>query len=126
MQNITKCNNSLKNDPYFLKDLIINKVRESDQNSRRNGIALVNGIRPKYPNNIPIKWPPKKEDIVNLFKAINLKISEIQAYEIYIHCCGFNRKEFSFEKLIDWFDKNLNSLEHYDLNLVDPSWLYEN
>ena len=101
----TGSNNSLSDDTDDLRELIMRKVRESENNAR-TGISKKNdgSIMPKYPNNVIINWPPDKEDFKNLCKAINLKIDEKQAIEAILYSKGpkMLNENFSFERLINW------------------------
>ena len=74
-------------------------VRESELNSRSN-MFVKEGA--KFPNDIPIHWPPEKEDLGNLFKSLNLSVNEKTLYECVVYCKGVSQDTFSFERLIKW------------------------
>lgn len=121
-------NNCISDDADELRQLIMKKVRESE-NIARTGQRFAKGEKiPKYLNNIIINWPPEKEDFKNLCKAINVKIDEKVAYEAMIFSKGpkMNKENFSFERLIVWLQKNLKHFYHYDLSIIDPKWIRSN
>lgn len=109
------------------------KVRESEMNSRSVGNKKTKTANGKtvYDNAKFINWPPGREDFENLCKAMNLKVTKHKIIEAVMYFRGPELEEepaenFSFEKLIKWFQMNLSAIQHENLDLVKPEWIRAN
>ena len=70
-------------------------------------------------------------DFANLCRALNLKVNDRKCIEAILYIRGpemekSNPDEFKLEKLINWFQLNLQTLEHESMEIVDRDWLADN
>ena len=75
--------------------------------------------------------PPTRNDLSNLCKALNIRITDRKCIEAILYMRGpemekSRKSDFLIEKLIHWFQLNLQYLEHDNLELVDTEWLLNN
>ena len=125
--------NCLPIDGQSLTDLIIRTVRKSEINVRTHANKVSNkfGKKKVYENNVPIKWPPSREDLRNLMRALNLRFTERSIIEMSMISRGPKmddepKEGFDINKLVKWFQLNLHSIQHENLDLVEKEWIYEN
>lgn len=125
--------NCLPIDGQSLTDLIIRTVRKSEINVRAHGKKASNkfGTKKVYENNVPIKWPPNRADLRNLMRALNLRFTERSIIEMCMFSRGPKMEEepkeaFDIDKLVKWFQLNLHSMQHENLDLVEKEWINDN
>jgi hypothetical protein len=128
-----KSMNSLPVELEDLSEIIMRKIRESETNARSGFIQQQerNSKYRPYANNKHIILPPSRKDFANLCRALNLKISDRRCIEAILYIRGAemeksNPDEFKLEKLINWFQLNVQMLEHENMEIVDKEWLAEN
>ena len=69
-------NNSLPNTQEDIKNLIMKKVEEAEELNRTQQKYLDPKVKTRYINNKIINWPPERDDLENLCKAMNLRVPE--------------------------------------------------
>ena len=69
-------NNSLPNTQEDIKNLIMKKVEEAEELNRTQQKYLDPKAKTRYINNKIINWPPERDDLENLCKAMNLRVPE--------------------------------------------------
>lgn len=61
-------------------------------------------------------------------RALNLRFTEQMIIEIARFIYGpkmacEDKEDFDAERLVKWFQLNLHSIQHENLDLVDPHWI---
>ena len=80
-----------------------------------------------YLNTKLIEWPPTRDSFKLLCKALNMEISESKILDAIICCRGIKMEDepeenFSMEKLIQWFSRNIKLLKHLKYEFADQEW----
>ena len=93
--------NSLPYEPKALKRLINKTVTESEENARMQ----LNPNKSVTANNKPIAWPPTRDSLGLLFKALNLNVAPTRLLDALIFSRGPKMEDespenFSIDKLI--------------------------
>ena len=70
-----------------------------------------------------IKMPPTREGLDLLFKTLNLYVDSKRVFECLVYCRGSKLEdgpedEFTMDKLWQWFELNLRSLHHIDVDNI--------
>lgn len=84
-----------------------------------------------YLNTNYIDWPPTRQSLKLLCKALNIQVSENKILDAMICCRGpklENEPEENFDedKLVLWFQINLKMLKHINYEEADPDWIAQN
>ena len=123
--------NCWSDDPRYIEKLICKTVSDSQINSAMTSAQVAELAKEKgnkgYLNTKLIEWPPTRDSFKLLCKALNMEISESKILDAIICCRGANmenepEENFSMEKLVQWFSRNIKMLKHLKYDVADKDW----